>query len=250
MASRGLDLPNLDLVIEYDPAFAKEDHLHRIGRTARLGRDGRATIFLLPGPEEEYVNVLRSSYKSTPDTSIAQSVTSTSATEILKKGFAPSTGLVGTKSSGTDHETLATKFQLDVERWVLSDPKVKELAKNGFQSHVRAYATHTAAERKYFDIKDLHLGHLAKAFGLRDAPAKMNVAGLRGKDKNTTNGGRSRPTKTINGGEGQAEQGVKRKAIPQADQVEDPEVAAEKMRAMIRDRKKMMGGGADEFNIA
>lgn len=250
VASRGLDLPNLDLVIEYDPAFSKEDHLHRIGRTARLGRDGRATIFLLPGPEEEYVDVLRSSYKATPDTSIAQSVTSTFATEILKKGFAPASGLVGTKSSGTDHETLATKFQLDVERWVLSDPKIKELAKNGFQSHVRAYATHTASEREYFDIKDLHLGHLAKSYGLRDAPAKMNVAGLRGKNNTTTNGGRGRPSKTADAVDGEADRGTKRKTAPEVDQGEDPEVAAEKMRAMIRDRKKMMGGGADEFNIA
>lgn len=250
VASRGLDLPNLDLVIEYDPAFSKEDHLHRIGRTARLGRDGRATIFLLPGSEEEYINVLRSSYKSTSDASFTQNVTSSSANEVLKRGFAPTSGVVGTKSSGNDHETLATKFQLDVERWVLSDAKVNELAKNAFQSHVRAYATHIAVERKYFDIKDLHLGHLAKAFGLRDAPAKMNVAGLRGKDRKTTSNARGRPIRATENGKSEGEAGTKRKDVPELDDQERPEAAAEKMRAMIRDRKKMMGGGADEFNIA
>ncbi|KAI2474724.1 ATP-dependent RNA helicase DBP7 [Pyrenophora tritici-repentis] len=63
VASRGLDLPNVDLVIEFDPAFAREDHLHRIGRTARAGRDGRACIFLMPGCEEGYVDVLKSDRK-------------------------------------------------------------------------------------------------------------------------------------------------------------------------------------------
>ena len=54
VASRGLDLPEIDLVIEYDPAFAIEDHLHRVGRTARAGKAGQATVFLMTGPEEVY----------------------------------------------------------------------------------------------------------------------------------------------------------------------------------------------------
>ena len=49
VASRGLDLPNVANVIEYDPPFTIDDHLHRIGRSARLGNEGNATFFLLPG---------------------------------------------------------------------------------------------------------------------------------------------------------------------------------------------------------
>jgi ATP-dependent RNA helicase DDX31/DBP7 len=35
---------------------------------------------------------------------------------------------------------------------------------------MRAYATHPSAEKHLFHIRHLHLGHLAKAFALRDAP--------------------------------------------------------------------------------
>lgn len=257
VASRGLDLPNLDLVIEYDPAFSKEDHLHRIGRTARLGRDGRAISFLLPGTEEGYISVLKESYKSNADTS-ASNVTAQSAADVLKKGFTPATGLVGTKETGTNHETLATNFQLDVERFVLGDAKVKEMAKNAFQSHIRAYATHIASERKYFDIKELHLGHLAKSFGLRDPPGKVNVQGLRGKGgvaRPRANEGRKRsgdqPAKARDAGSDDEIAAMTRQESRAADidEVGDAESAAQKMRTMVRNKRKMMGAGADEFNI-
>ena len=259
VASRGLDLPNLDLVVEYDPAFSKDDHLHRVGRTARLGRDGRAIIFLQPGCEEGYVDVLKESYKTNADTS-ASNVTAHSADDVLRKGFTPSSGLIGSKAQGTDYETLATNFQLDVERFVLSDSKIKEMAKCAFQSHIRAYATHIASERKYFDIKDLHLGHLAKAFGLRDPPGKVNVQGLRGKNgKPKANEGRKRVVPTTDGAAKVAAantsdddiRAMSKQAKEKADMDEtgDAEANAQKMRTMVRNKRKMMGAGADEFNL-
>ena len=192
VASRGLDLPNLDLVIEYDPAFSREDHLHRVGRTARLGRDGRAIIFLQPGSEESYLEVLQSSYRSGPD-GVASAVTQTSTNETLKRGFLPSSGVITAKTQ--TWEDAATECQLGVERWVLSSPDNQELARRAFQSHVRAYATHTAAERKYFDMSQLHLGHLAKAFGLRDAPGNINIRGSKKSGSSGRGVGRdARPT--------------------------------------------------------
>lgn len=35
---------------------------------------------------------------------------------------------------------------------------------------MRAYATHPSSEKQLFHIRHLHLGHLAKAFALREAP--------------------------------------------------------------------------------
>lgn len=253
VASRGLDLPNLDLVIEYDPAFSSDDHLHRIGRTARLGRDGRAIIFLLPGKEEGYVEMLKKSYKSSAEADTTRNVTHMAADDVLKKGFSTLTGVVPTtkslKNSNTTEtnsswDAKATEFQLEVERWVLGDAKIKEVAKRAFQSHVRAYATHIAAERKWFDIKELHLGHLAKAFGLRDPPGRVNVIG-----QGRGSGGKKEVRRSMGNGDTKGETGQDGRGNAEART--DQDEAAKKMRDKIRaQRKMMMGGGADEFNIA
>ena len=45
LASRGLDLPELDLVVQYEFAPDAITHLHRAGRTARAGAPGRVVSF-------------------------------------------------------------------------------------------------------------------------------------------------------------------------------------------------------------
>ena len=230
VASRGLDLPNLDFVVEYDPPFSSDDHLHRIGRTARLGRDGRAVIFLLPGSEEGYVDVLRSSYKSSSEES--RSVTQTSADDVLKRGFGATSGVVKTGGGGHEWEQKATDFQLDVERWVLASPRNSEMARRAFQSHVRAYATHVAAERKWFDIKELHLGHLAKAFGLREQPGRMNLPGM---GKRSVAPGKDARNRKVEESGPILSEGKQMTGRPGED-----DEAAKKMRDKVR-RQKMVG---------
>ena len=49
VAARGLDIPDVKHVYNYDLPNVPENYVHRIGRTARAGKDGRAVAFCAPG---------------------------------------------------------------------------------------------------------------------------------------------------------------------------------------------------------
>ncbi|KAJ5050725.1 uncharacterized protein L3040_002598 [Drepanopeziza brunnea f. sp. 'multigermtubi'] len=56
LVSRGLDLPNLAHVINYDVPNSVESYIHRIGRTARAGKKGRAWTLYTPTEGRWFVN--------------------------------------------------------------------------------------------------------------------------------------------------------------------------------------------------
>ena len=46
LAARGLDIPQISHVVNYDMPQNLEEYVHRIGRTARMGRNGTAITFV------------------------------------------------------------------------------------------------------------------------------------------------------------------------------------------------------------
>ena len=49
VAARGLDVPHITHVVNYDMPVCAEDYIHRIGRTGRAGRSGKALTFVTHG---------------------------------------------------------------------------------------------------------------------------------------------------------------------------------------------------------
>ncbi|MAQ86291.1 DEAD/DEAH box helicase [Psychromarinibacter halotolerans] len=54
VAARGLDVPSVSHVFNYDVPSHSEDYVHRIGRTGRAGRDGKAVMICAPSDEKNF----------------------------------------------------------------------------------------------------------------------------------------------------------------------------------------------------
>ncbi|MDR3448294.1 MAG: DEAD/DEAH box helicase [Alphaproteobacteria bacterium] len=59
VAARGLDIPHIAHVINYDMPQAPEDYIHRIGRTARAGAEGEAISFLTGADNQKWRAIQR-----------------------------------------------------------------------------------------------------------------------------------------------------------------------------------------------
>ncbi|ODO08650.1 ATP-dependent RNA helicase DBP7 [Cryptococcus wingfieldii CBS 7118] len=195
VASRGLDLPLVRAVVQYDlpTEGGANEYVHRVGRTARAGKGGEAWAFV--GPSEEkwvpWMEAKMGSAEGKGGVNLAQ----VGVEDVLKKGFG---------GKGWEFENRATEVQNGFETWVLNSEPNAALARRAFASFVRAYSTHPLEEKRFFHPKSLHLGHLAKAFALRESPAQLAGALNAGKTKKAKAGSSAsaQPGKRKRGEEG------------------------------------------------
>ena len=83
IAARGLDINHIAHVINYDVPMVEEDYVHRIGRTARAGREGHSIIFVTPTERIRWAKIQRLMGIKTPYVSKAQ----TRGEEMSKRPF-------------------------------------------------------------------------------------------------------------------------------------------------------------------
>ncbi|KAK7529223.1 dead box ATP-dependent rna helicase [Phyllosticta citribraziliensis] len=139
VAARGLDVPNVDWVLQFDPPDSPKEYIHRAGRTARAGSSGKSLIILNPSE----VGFLAH----------------------LKEARVP---LV-------EFELPARKLlniQSQLEKLITSNYYLNKSAKEGYKAYLQAYASHSL--RSVFDVHKLDLAKIAKSYGF-SVPPRIDI---------------------------------------------------------------------------
>lgn len=149
VASRGLDIPSVDLVVQIDPPSDPKTFIHRCGRAGRAGRRGLSIVLLHPGREEDYVSFL----------------------EVRKTPVAPYNLPI---PSGED-AAAATETVRKVMR---QDRSHHDKGQKAFVSWLRSYSKHQASS--IFRVADLDWEALGKAWGLLKLPKMPELRNFTG----------------------------------------------------------------------
>ncbi|KAL4207407.1 ATP-dependent RNA helicase HAS1 [Rhizopus microsporus] len=143
VAARGLDIPAVDWIIQFDPPDDPRDYIHRVGRTARAGGQGKSLLFLLPS-ELGFLRYLK--HAKVP----------------LNEYQFPSNKIAN--------------VQGQLEKLIEKNYYLNQSAKDGYRSYLHAYASFSL--KKIFDINNLDLAKVAKAFGFA-TPPKVNLGSIK-----------------------------------------------------------------------
>ncbi|KAG1138617.1 hypothetical protein G6F37_010380 [Rhizopus arrhizus] len=140
VAARGLDIPDVDWIVQFDPPDDPRDYIHRVGRTARAGGKGRSLLFLLP--------------------------TETGFLKYLKEAKVPL----------NEYQFPTSKIanvQSQLEQLIEKNFYLNQSARDAFRSYLQSYATYHL--KSIFDVNKLDLAKIAKSFGFK-VPPKVNLA--------------------------------------------------------------------------
>ncbi|CAO3686778.1 unnamed protein product [Rhizopus stolonifer] len=163
VASRGLDISDLDYVIQVDPPQDPKAFSHRCGRAGRAGRKGKATVMLVRGREELYVDFLK--LRKIPLQRrlyiLPDGETTDNSLNVEEQGDNKSSSVEVQDSSLPD-------FVSEIRAIVKTDRDISDRGVKAFVSWTRSYSKHEASF--IFRIKDINLAQLGMAFGLLRLP--------------------------------------------------------------------------------
>lgn len=148
VASRGIDFPNVDWVVQFDAPQNPDAYVHRVGRTARAGRQGAALLFVLPC-ESAFIE------------------------------FSANRNVSLIERDDCVAEAVAEAAQLTarIRSWLVTDRALVNRSIQAFTSLVRAYREHRLSY--LFALSRLPLGKLAMAYGLLVFPRMPEARGNR-----------------------------------------------------------------------
>ncbi|KAJ9619864.1 ATP-dependent RNA helicase [Taxawa tesnikishii (nom. ined.)] len=152
VAARGLDIPAVDWIVQFDPPDDPRDYIHRVGRTARgASGKGKSLMFLQPS-EVGFLKYLEEARVPLAEFEI-------SPKKILN-------------------------IQSQLEMLIGKNYYLNKSAKDGYRSYLQAYASHSL--RSVFNVQQLDLVKVAKSFGFPNPPRVDITLGASmkgGKDK-------------------------------------------------------------------
>lgn len=140
---RGVDIPKVDWVIQYEAPSNATSFVHRCGRTARSGNEGSAILMLSPS-ELDYVEFIRINQQVTLD-------------PLEKPKVIPN---------------LLNR----IRKLQLKDRSVMDKANRAFVSFVQAYSKH--AIKLILNMKKFDFGAVARSFGLLKMPKMPELNGV------------------------------------------------------------------------